>query len=384
MSRLTRLVVALVAMMTALVSTAAPAQAVGNAEAAAKAAGYLASQRQAASADVGSAIDSLLALAAVGDDAQAEDAKALLDAVDKGAAAYAKTPEGAAKLALVAEAYGLDPTDVNGVDAIAALKAGIKDNGAFGQYPGPFASGMAMIALQRSGNDVPASMVTYLTGLANSDGGFTFEKGKPSDADNTGMALLGLSAAENAPGASQAIDRAQKWAASAQAADGSWAGYNKINSTAIMAMALENAGQPQQKAVDFLAGHQLADGAMPGDGNKPNLLATQQAALALAEASYADVEAPASYRPAGAATPSATPTPTATDAQNQSGVFSWLPWALLVLVVIAVVAFLMGRRRSSARAAAGERTEANAAPSTGATRSEQASDEGDARRGDSE
>lgn len=342
MSHLARLLVVLVAMLTGLVAVASPASAVGNPEAATRAAGYIASQKEAASADVGQASESLFALAGAADEARADDAKALLDVVTKGAGEYAKTPEGAAKLALVADVYGLDPKNVGGVDTIAPILAGVKSDGSYGQYPGPYASGLAMVAIARTGNAVPQSMIDYLAGKANSDGGFTYETGQPSDADNTGMAILGLAAVKDAPGAQDALARAQAWATSTQTQDGSWAGYNKINSTAIMGSALQSTGQPQQKAVDFLVSQQADDGSMPGDGDKPNLLATQQAALLLGDTSYADVNAPAAWKPAAA---DSTASPNAPATPEGNGGVNPLVWIAAALVALGLLGFFLTRGR---------------------------------------
>lgn len=344
MSRLSRLLVALIATCLALVSTALPAHAAGNADAARKAGDYVASQAGSVGSNVGQAADSLLALAAAKDDAKAETAKQLLDVAKAGAADYSKDPQGAAKLALVAAAWGMDAKDFGGTDTIAATTAGIKEDGSFGQYPGPYASGMGILALARNKAEVPERMVAYLIQQANADGGFTYQAGQPSSADNTAMAILGLSAVKDAPGAQDALTKAQEWAKNAQGEDGSWAGYNKINSTAIMGSALQTVGVEQPRAVDYLVAQQSQEGWLPGDGGQPNLLATQQATLLLGDTSYATVMASPAL---GGPTPPPAPVPTIGGEGSDLNV---IPIIVAIVALCAVAIFLFARQARARRA----------------------------------
>ena len=68
-----------------------------------------------------------------------------------------------------------------------------------------------------------------------------------------------------------------------QAADGSWAGYNAVNSTAVMGGALASGGQDQAGAIAFLTGAQADSGAFTSNG-ADDMLATTQATLLLAGA----------------------------------------------------------------------------------------------------
>lgn len=312
MGRTTRLAVILVATLLALVSWTPRAHAVGNSDAAGRAGAYVAAQAPATS-DVSVAADSLLALAAVGDVSLAPQAAQLLDVVRGGAATYAAaSPVGAAKLVLVAVGLGLDPADFAGVDLVSTVKSGLRADGSFGEMPGPYASGLAMIALTRAQEQVPQAMAQYLVRQANPDGGFGYGPGKPSDADSTGMAVLGMLTQTDSISARDAVTRAVAWAIAQQQSDGSWrSDGNAVNSTAVLGSALQAAGQPQPRAVQYLVSRQLADGALP-DQDQPNLLATQQAALLLADTSYLSVGSSAL---AGALAPTA-PTPAAPTASG--------------------------------------------------------------------
>ena len=315
MRRMTHLTAVVLAVLVALVSWAPAAYAVGNAEAVKKAATFVAGQVSAAT-DAGIAADSLIALAASGDASFTPQASQLIGVMRSGAAAYvAKGPEAAAKLVIAASAVGLDPRNFNGINLVDAVKAGIKPDGSFGATPGPYASGLGMVALARAGENVPPAMLAYLVKLANTDGGFGYAAGQPSDADNTGSALLGLATQTDSISARDASTRAVAWATAQQQADGSWRGYNPVNSTAVLGSALQTVGQAQPRAVQFLVAQQLSDGSLPDQG-KPNLLATQQAALLLGDTSYLKVSAPAL---GGGGTPTTSPTGTVTPTPTASG-----------------------------------------------------------------
>ena len=328
----TTLVTGIVATV-ALLLPSLPAQAADPA-AAAKAGAYLTSQAAAAEAgEPGSMIDTALGLVASG---EAAAAGPLVTRATGTAGTYAATaPEAAAKLAILADAVGADPKAFGGTNLLAAVTAGVKADGAFGAYPGAWASGLGLVALERADADVPATMVTFLLAQANDDGGFGYASGQPSDADNTGMALIALAAAGEAPGVAEARVEALAWASAQQAADGSWAGYNPVNSTAVMAMGLQASGQDAAKAVTYLAGQQAADGSFSDKGT-PNLLATAQAALPLAGVTYLDVsEAPAA--PAAAA-----PAPVAAEAGTGS-----LAWWVIGGALLAAVIWLVVKRRGA-------------------------------------
>lgn len=327
-SRLRVLAVGLAATL-ATISSVLPAQAAPNRDAAVRAASYLVAQVGDAdhlTSDFGNegiTADAVFALAAVADPANTETLARLVGYLEAQAPAYsAASPEGAAKLALVAVAVGETPQDFGGVDLVAAVREGVKSDGSFGAYPGPFAQSLGILALTRAGEEVPEPMVSWLTAQQDAAGGFGYAAGQPADADNTGMALLALTAVgtDTAKAAGKA---AADWAGANRAADGSWAGFSPVNSTAVMGMALQAAGADVSASIDWLAQQQQADGGLPNAGAS-DLLATAQGTLLLAGHSYLTLP------------PEQT---------------SWLPWGLgtgAIALLALIAAGLVVRRRKVA------------------------------------
>lgn len=275
-------------------ATAGPAHAADRA-AANKAAHWLADQAAGGLVDdgfskIGASADALIAFASADDPALQPAIDAMLAAVQQGAAEYVGSGGGAAagKLAIVAAAYDIDPTDFGGVDLVAKLKAGVDADGAVGPYPAAFGSGLAMAGFERAGAPAPAALTTWLVAQQNADGGFSYAKGQPSDADNTGLAIVGLATDDSAE-AKAALVKALDWADGAQQSDGSWAGWVPVNSTCVLGSALLAAGVDDASALAFVKGKQLADGAIT-DGDGANLMATSQCAPFLGGVSYLDVE----------------------------------------------------------------------------------------------
>ena len=346
MSRLLKLLVTgLVMMLTLTATIAVPALATTDPTRAA--ANWIAGQ-SASVEKPGEAADAALALAAAQDPAHQPQADALLAQIRAGGATVvAESPEAAAKFAIVAVAWGQDPrTLVPDVDLIATVRDGIADDGSFGAWPGPFASGLAAVALQRAGEPVPDALITHLLTYANADGGFGFGPGEASDADNTGMALLGLLTADTDV-ARAAADKAREWATTNQAADGSWAGYNAVNSTAVMGGALASGGQDQAGAIAFLTGAQADSGAFTSNG-ADDMLATTQATLLLAGVSYLDVTAAAAQAtgsPTASVVP-ATTAPAAAPATTGSGdLVPWLAGGGVALLALVVAGMFLRRSR---------------------------------------
>ena len=321
MSRLYRLLVTGLVAALALVPTAIPAHAADTA-AAQRAAAWLTQDAQMETAlEYGStAADFLLSFAAAQDPSTTDEVAELLEALlTTGPDYVAGAPDAAAKLAVALDAVGEDPrTFLPGIDLVQMVEDGIQADGSFGSWPGPFASGFAMVALARAGVDVPASMVAYLLQYQHADGGFaaTLDEedwlGQPvvPDADSTGMALMALleTSVDDA-----ALAAALDWAADNQAADGSWAGFNPVNSTAILGAALATFGENTDDAVTFLVSQQQASGAFLNiDYNSgdfvEDILATTQAILLLGGVSYLDV---AWDIPAATPSPSAPASPSA-------------------------------------------------------------------------
>ncbi len=325
-------------------------------DAANKAGEYVVSQiANNATGEVGSTVDSILALFATGDSGLAAQADPLVETVKQQASGYVESgPEAAAKLAILATALGENPTSFAELDLINAITTAVADDGSFGAFPGAFSSSLGIIALGRADVEIPEAMVSFLLAGANEDGGFGYATDQPSDADSTGMVLQALAVVPATDATSKALEAATEWATGNQAKDGSWAGYNPVNSTAVMGMGLLAVGKASDEATAYLVSQQLADGAMPDNGES-NLLATSQAALLLGGVSYVSV-----VQPGGDAAPTAPDKSTAadeqaptdesgtTDASDSSGGVSPLAWVAGIAVVVGLGGWLAMRRRSNA------------------------------------
>ncbi len=361
-------------LLVSLLGLLAPTQALAaDLTAANKAGSWVATQVSGGQLDdgfdpIGASTDGLIGLAATNDPALKPTIDTLLATVRANAKTYATSPGRAAKLALVAEAYGDDPASFGGVDLVSVMKAGVNADGSIGATPGAFTQGLVMLGLERAGAPVPASTGAWLAAAANSDGGYGYAAGQPSDADSTGMAIYGLAAAKSNVALASAIG----WAKAHQAADGSWAGYVPANSTAVLGSALQAAGQDVTKARAYLLSQQLASGAIT-DGTGANLMATTQGLPLLGSTNYRDVTwQAATIAPSPTASPttsaaptasvSATPTPSATPSASttserpaagstgrgvpaRTGVEDDGAWPLaLAAVLLAAGAVLAGRR----------------------------------------
>lgn len=315
--------------------------------------------------ETGTAADSLIALASVDDPKYGSDIQGIVTFLKDNATDYVKPDasgaSGAAKLALVAAVVEADAADFGGVDLLATIKAGIGSDGSFGAWPGPFASGLAMVALSRNGEQVPDAMVDFLLTYAEpradgAGGGFAcgiypFDaKGDcpAADPDSTGMAVLGLQAAGSAK-ATAAAAAALEWLVSTQQADGSWKNYSPVNSTGLVGPLFPASSEQATKASAYVAAQQLASGALStGTEANADLLATQQGILALTGTTYATVGA---ERPA--ASPSvASPAPASSTAPTPStpaGVDPTVAWSIggLLLLSVGAMSFAAARSRRS-------------------------------------
>jgi hypothetical protein len=210
---------------------------------------------------------------------------------------YATGPETAVKLLLVAVAVGADYEDFGGVNIVDLVQQGVAASGAFGESPMPYSAGLAMVALKRSGLDVPEPLREWMVGQQEKSGGWSYAKGSDADADNTALAITGLLAlglpALDGPHAAE-VDDGLRWAEQNQQPDGHWEGFSPVNSTAILTMALGAAGVDTSAAVEWLLGQQRADGGFPTDAqtDESDLLVTAQTLLALTRQSYLTVAAP--------------------------------------------------------------------------------------------
>ncbi len=163
----------------------------------------------------------------------------------------------AAKLALLAEITGQDPTAFGGFDLVTTLtgnlcSAATADGactaaGEFYQAFSGVSQALGVLALARAGVTPPAATVTRLGQLQCPDGGFSSEliaagAACTSDVDTTGYAVQALEAAS---GTGPAISAAVSFLLSAQQADGGFDGASgeNTNSTALAVQALIAASQ---------------------------------------------------------------------------------------------------------------------------------------------
>jgi hypothetical protein len=146
----------------------------------------------------------------------------------------------AAKLAVLAEITGQDPTAFGGFDLLKTLTGHVcaSANGttctAAGDFSNAFSGvsqALGVLALARSKVTPPAATVTRLEQLQCPDGGFSSDLIAPgsactSDADTTGYAVQALVLV---PAARGAVDKAAQFLLDAQQADGGYLGASAEN-----------------------------------------------------------------------------------------------------------------------------------------------------------
>jgi len=191
-------------------------------------------------ADYGLTADAIFAFSAAGSAGDA--ANAATDYLEANVAGY--TGDGVsesyagslAKLILVADIMGRDPTDFGGQDLITRLLAQqaadgrFSDVSAFGDFSNPIGQSLAIIGLERAtAAGAPAAAVDFLVSVQCADGGFV------SDLNTLPCAT------------------------------------GEVDTTAFAVQALLVAGRDVTDALAFLIGQQAADGsfATPGFGNPP-------------------------------------------------------------------------------------------------------------------
>lgn len=275
-----------------LLAPTAPAQADATTDPAARAAAvWIAKDLQAHGnvapgfngADWGLTIDAIFALASAGVAKDVAD-QAVQQVASSGMGFIQYGGIGSrAKLALALQVGGLDPTafqtPTGPVDLIAEIRGSIQPNGRFGagsMAANHFGQSLAMLALARTPQGVPAAASDYLLtlqcttpGHAN-EGGFSFAAGantcKNVDGDATGMELSALLAAgydaDDLP-----VQKALTWLQSRQFTDGSFAPQHATttgngNSTGLAGQAARQIGTPAavaiaDKAAGFVASTQV-------------------------------------------------------------------------------------------------------------------------------
>ena len=250
-----------------------------------------------------------------------------------------------AKLLLVAEAQGKDVHSFGGLDLVAGLEAReaasgrFSDESAYGDYSNGITQSLALLALHRTGSGPDAAATDFLVSAQCPDGGFPEQFGGTctSSVDTTGYAVQALLAVGRTAAAGKALD----WLAGRQLASGGFSGNGAVNanSTGLAAQALRAGGRDAaaDKAVTFLLS--LQDGCSAAAGNRGAIeydaarsgdaaRATTQAVPALAGVGLADVhaggDASAATLPC-ASTPAPSPSPSTGVEGTKVGTGSTLP-----------------------------------------------------------
>lgn len=288
-----------------------------------------------------------------------------------------------AKLAIVADAQGVDPAGFGDVDLLGRLAelqdaetGRYVDRSEYGDYSNALTQSLAIIAFERAGSGAPASAVAYLASQQCADGGFDIQFDDPagcvSEPDATAFAAQALLAAGD-----EAADAALDHLAATQAADGSFVGDGvaNTNSTGLAAQALRAGGLTDEAdaAVAYVVGAQVGCAAaeaqrgaipyVPGAVDDRATRATAQAVGGVAGVSLLDVSndgdaagipalacAPAPTTPAPTTAPVTTAPPAqggdlpATGSAHQSLL---AVGSLLVAAGAGAVALSRQRRRSS-------------------------------------
>ncbi len=309
-----RTLIACFVCLVLIVPTSAGAQT--GADPLSKALGWLEKQQQpdggfsngfAPGTDSSTTADAVLAAIAghIAPSAWKSGGKTPLDALN--AAVQAKSLKGpglAAKVALAAQAAGLNPREFAGTDLIAAVQSGFApQTGLFGG--GPFDSALCILALTAAKETLPANAVAGLLAVRLADGSFSFNGDTTAGAGDSNTTAFVIQALVVA-GAKADIQPSLGYLRGAQNPDGGWT-YQKpsqygeatdANSTALAMQALLAAGEDLQawkNPRQVLLSLQVPSGAFIFNATTSgeNLLATVQAIPALAATEPAKAGSPA-------------------------------------------------------------------------------------------
>lgn len=256
--------------------------------------------------DYGLTADVTLALLATGDSASASTFATAL-AAPEAVTAYVgdgSTVQYAAqtgKLVATLETAGTDTSDLDGRDLVSELAALQAESGRFSDlgaedYSSTISQSWALIALATTA-EAPQAGIDYLTAQQCAGAGFpaALSEEAPadcvSDVESTAFAvsaLLESGTAADAPVVTEAV----AWLESAASSDDAGTFWTttgtedaNVNSTALAAVALVDAGQDVAGATTWLESQMVADGPDAGAftlAGEPDLRASAQATLALA------------------------------------------------------------------------------------------------------
>lgn len=254
--------------------------------------------------NVGSTLDTILAVAATNGDALAwrsARGNSLIDSLRGNAAGFAaRNAASAGKLALGIAAANLDPRDFDGLDLVISVTQYYSPaTGAYGFTN--WDQALAILGLVAAGESVPEDALSTLESRIGADGSWGWAPGPMSFAkvDSTGLVLQALIAGGR-PITASSIVSGVAFLQSVQKSDGGFAsgdpwdgGNGNANSTAFAIQGLLAAGEdPLSPAwtkgvtnpVDFILSLQLPDGSIAYTAavSESRLMATQQSLPALA------------------------------------------------------------------------------------------------------
>ena len=328
---------------------------------------YLATQQQAdggftngfsEGSDLGTTCDTILAIAAAGQDAStwvSDKGNSPLDYLHAQVAAGTVDALGLkAKTALALLATGQDPAAFAGSDLIAELNAAY-DEASGGYGSSVFDQALVMLTLSAAGERVPSAAAEYLLDMQGEDGAWSLFGGA-EDVGDTNTSALAIQAL-CATGHCDEIGDPFAYLHQVQNKDGGFPYQNPsdygtdtdANSTAIVLQALLAAGEslsewsPAGKSPlealnalhDSDSGGFLWQAAVPG----ANVLATAQAIPALAGYTFVDLP-----RVAAAQTPGDVPSPGGA-VLPESGGLDLSPMGVIGLAMVALGAGMALRRR---------------------------------------
>ncbi len=241
-------------------------------------------------AQTGPAWDKAVARAAVA--ATVKNGKSPLDYIDDLAETTTSAGQAAKLIVLVAAPLGYDAANFNPqgdatTNLFTKMLAGRKGDGSLNTFNATLYATLALELVNRTGS----STVHHILGAQQANGGWGFTgdpKGTEVDVDTTALALQAL-VAGGTSASGEPVRRAIAFLRSSQLPTGGWPsfGAEDPNATATAILGLTAVGEKIDtcwgKAVDVLAGRQVADGhvAGPNDSFGLNTFATSQAVQAI-------------------------------------------------------------------------------------------------------
>ena len=210
----------------------------------------------------------------------------------KAATAVDGKPGAAASLTILVKAMHLNPRSFGGANLVEKLLAGIDPTtGQVGAFGSAYGQALAIIALTRANQPVPAAVVTKLLSFQDATGAFGYEfNGFNPDPDSTALSIQALHLLRRH---GTEVGKAIAWAKRTQTRQGYWTVPfgSPVDSTALMASALKLVHRSSGRAASWLRTQQLRDGGFAAElkttASTSNLLATSTATYLLAGKSMA-------------------------------------------------------------------------------------------------